>query len=245
MARTSLSVRILLRRSPLERPPLLLFFFLMIRRPPSSTLFPYPTLFRSHPVDVELAEPVAREGDLAGAHVRGGFRLFARRERGERGQPGDEVTKRMPGHGRSRVAGGAQVGDRTCDGQAACCGAATGKSQTVAVVSFSGRCSGVQYVPLCGPPATVAMAQGLPAFPLPSHACARSSCRRASRASNNSVDHHRALSKSGTGVGYRDVCHARAVPRLSARPGRAQMRAVVCRPPVFPLLVQPSPRGTT
>jgi len=32
-------------------------------------------------------------------------------------------------------------------------------------VNFSGRCSGVQYVPLCGPPATVAMAQGLPAFP--------------------------------------------------------------------------------
>src|SRR5437868_12729023 len=25
------------------------FFFLMIRRPPSSTLFPYTTLFRSHP----------------------------------------------------------------------------------------------------------------------------------------------------------------------------------------------------
>src|SRR2546429_4406875 len=28
---------------------LLLFFFLMIRRPPRSTLFPYTTLFRSHP----------------------------------------------------------------------------------------------------------------------------------------------------------------------------------------------------
>src|SRR5438094_1620233 len=28
---------------------LYLFFFLMIRRPPSSTLFPYTTLFRSHP----------------------------------------------------------------------------------------------------------------------------------------------------------------------------------------------------
>src|SRR3989337_2898857 len=25
-----------------------IFFFLIIRRPPSSTLFPYPTLFRSH-----------------------------------------------------------------------------------------------------------------------------------------------------------------------------------------------------
>src|SRR2546425_13351569 len=29
--------------------PLFFFFFLMIRRPPRSTLFPYTTLFRSHP----------------------------------------------------------------------------------------------------------------------------------------------------------------------------------------------------
>src|SRR3989337_4044213 len=32
------------------------FFFLMIRRPPGSTLFPYPTLFRSH-VAVVSVEP--------------------------------------------------------------------------------------------------------------------------------------------------------------------------------------------
>src|SRR2546427_5769239 len=31
------------------------FFFLMIRRPPRSTLFPYTTLFRSHPRPAELA----------------------------------------------------------------------------------------------------------------------------------------------------------------------------------------------
>src|SRR6266496_6806112 len=31
------------------------FFFLMIRRPPRSTLFPYTTLFRSRPVEVEAA----------------------------------------------------------------------------------------------------------------------------------------------------------------------------------------------
>src|SRR5229473_7501164 len=31
-----------------------LFFFLMIRRPPRSTLFPYTTLFRSHPDPVRL-----------------------------------------------------------------------------------------------------------------------------------------------------------------------------------------------
>src|SRR5258705_8400634 len=30
----------------------MLFFFLMIRRPPRSTLFPYTTLFRSHPVSI-------------------------------------------------------------------------------------------------------------------------------------------------------------------------------------------------
>src|SRR5215471_15052247 len=31
------------------------FFFLMIRRPPRSTLFPYTTLFRSHPARTALA----------------------------------------------------------------------------------------------------------------------------------------------------------------------------------------------
>ena len=30
------------------------FFFLMIRRPPRSTLFPYTTLFRSHPQKIEM-----------------------------------------------------------------------------------------------------------------------------------------------------------------------------------------------
>src|SRR2546429_7894822 len=36
----------------------ILFFFLMIRRPPSSTLFPYPPLFRSRDVDVGSPIPV-------------------------------------------------------------------------------------------------------------------------------------------------------------------------------------------
>src|SRR3712207_9183451 len=38
------------------------FFFLMIRRPPRSTLFPYTTLFRSHPFDRvdEVVEPDGR-----------------------------------------------------------------------------------------------------------------------------------------------------------------------------------------
>src|SRR6266700_7295810 len=38
------------------------FFFLMIRRPPRSTLFPYTTLFRSGPVDVELLGDQQRDG---------------------------------------------------------------------------------------------------------------------------------------------------------------------------------------
>src|SRR5207245_9573996 len=37
-----------------------LFFFLMIRRPPRSTLFPYTTLFRSHPRGQEDSAPVSR-----------------------------------------------------------------------------------------------------------------------------------------------------------------------------------------
>src|SRR6266446_9607730 len=35
------------------------FFFLMIRRPPRSTLFPYTTLFRSHPDDLDVATLLA------------------------------------------------------------------------------------------------------------------------------------------------------------------------------------------
>src|SRR3712207_8583964 len=50
------------------------FFFLMIRRPPRSTLFPYPTLFRSagleHPRRQRGAEP--GPGRLPTAHGRTG-----------------------------------------------------------------------------------------------------------------------------------------------------------------------------
>src|SRR5438876_8365279 len=34
-----------------------IFFFLMLRRPPRSTLFPYTTLFRSHPRAASFAAP--------------------------------------------------------------------------------------------------------------------------------------------------------------------------------------------
>src|SRR3712207_8162913 len=39
------------------------FFFLMIRRPPISTLFPYPTLFRSDDHGRVVREPVAHPVD--------------------------------------------------------------------------------------------------------------------------------------------------------------------------------------
>src|SRR2546422_4879914 len=48
----------------------LLFFFLMIRRPPRSTLFPYTTLFRSHPARHRrrrAAHPRAGRAEPAGA----------------------------------------------------------------------------------------------------------------------------------------------------------------------------------
>src|SRR5687767_15520991 len=37
-----------------------IFFFLMIRRPPRSTLFPYTTLFRSHPFRIKDYQPLPR-----------------------------------------------------------------------------------------------------------------------------------------------------------------------------------------
>src|SRR2546422_2497049 len=40
------------------------FFFLMIRRPPRSTLFPYPTLFRS-PADAKCGRPPPLPPDTA------------------------------------------------------------------------------------------------------------------------------------------------------------------------------------
>src|SRR5260370_42029363 len=44
--------------------PFFVFFFLMIRRPPRSTLFPYTTLFRSHPNTVRIFDFGATEDGL-------------------------------------------------------------------------------------------------------------------------------------------------------------------------------------
>src|ERR1039457_1905684 len=46
---------------PLRPPCLWLIFFLMIRRPPRSTLFPYTTLFRSHPAQENVRPPQRRD----------------------------------------------------------------------------------------------------------------------------------------------------------------------------------------
>src|SRR2546430_10315367 len=42
---------------------LIFFFFLMIRRPPRSTLFPYTTLFRSHPPPERLERGIPAQAD--------------------------------------------------------------------------------------------------------------------------------------------------------------------------------------
>src|SRR6266550_8016833 len=46
----------------------LIFFFLMIRRPPRSTLFPYTTLFRSHP-DLDVTDADAIVDSLPGTSL--------------------------------------------------------------------------------------------------------------------------------------------------------------------------------
>src|SRR6266571_6937353 len=42
------------------------FFFLMIRRPPRSTLFPYTTLFRSHPATWQRDRELPPHSDATG-----------------------------------------------------------------------------------------------------------------------------------------------------------------------------------
>src|SRR3712207_8199111 len=52
----------------------------MIRRPPRSTLFPYTTLFRSRPREVDGHQLVLGRAEV-GVHVRGGAHHAHRRER--------------------------------------------------------------------------------------------------------------------------------------------------------------------
>src|SRR3712207_8070828 len=53
----------------------------MIRRPPRPTLFPYTTLFRSAPIEAEVAELHPRPGDVLGGAGTGRRRLLHRRQR--------------------------------------------------------------------------------------------------------------------------------------------------------------------
>src|SRR5581483_1789459 len=87
---------------------LIMFFFLMIRRPPRSTLFPYTTLFRSHPL---RAEPVAGADHIADAQ-----RGSAPARRCDRAPDG--AADRAPPTLRPRPAGGAEGrrGTRLPDG---------------------------------------------------------------------------------------------------------------------------------
>src|SRR2546426_2485995 len=70
----------------------------MIRRPPRSTLFPYTTLFRSHP----LLQPCRAAGlELRYVLLGGGLRVRPTRERGDglrrwtRGIQGDRKSTRL------------------------------------------------------------------------------------------------------------------------------------------------------
>src|SRR3989449_8555902 len=69
-----------------------LFFFLMIRRPPRSTLFPYTTLFRSHPLLIRLVRCRVADGSI--------------RQPDRAGQPigqGGELPVVRPDHGQVRI----------------------------------------------------------------------------------------------------------------------------------------------
>src|SRR5690625_6190664 len=56
------------------RSPFFIFFFLMIRPPPRSTLFPYTTLFRSHPLggDQDRRAPLRAQRRGGGVDARPG-----------------------------------------------------------------------------------------------------------------------------------------------------------------------------
>src|SRR2546426_9308234 len=68
----------------------LCFFFLMIRRPPRSTLFPYTTLFRSHPQGARVADIGGME--IERGVVRGDLGERARRQEQERKEQSDRPS---------------------------------------------------------------------------------------------------------------------------------------------------------
>src|SRR5712675_975284 len=72
------------------------FFFLMIRRPPRSTLFPYTTLFRTHPRRALGPQrlPPAVEGDRHRARRRGCLQQGVSALQGSRRQEGRHFRRR-------------------------------------------------------------------------------------------------------------------------------------------------------
>src|SRR2546430_15325171 len=68
------------------------FFFLMIRRPPRSTLFPYTTLFRSHPVVVRHAQHFAHVPAVGDAVAMRDHRALRERRRARRVQEREDVV---------------------------------------------------------------------------------------------------------------------------------------------------------
>src|SRR6267143_6884860 len=93
---------------------LLIFFFLMIRRPPRSTLFPYTTLFRSRPRQVDLhlmrhAPGPAGEHQHAIAQADGLARIVGHEENRQAAllpQTLELLVKQVP---RDRVEGGERL----------------------------------------------------------------------------------------------------------------------------------------
>src|SRR5256885_12789011 len=87
----------------------LLFFFLMIRHPPSSTLFPYPTLFRSRE-EPQAAAPLPRQR-VRGRRPAAGAGLAARGGGGAREEQGGSRSLRrgslraLPAHCAARARG--------------------------------------------------------------------------------------------------------------------------------------------
>src|SRR2546430_17156494 len=84
------------------------FFFLMIRRPPRSTLFPYTTLFRSHPVVVRHAQHFAHVPAVGDAVAMRDHRALRERRRARRVQEREDVVR--PGLAAGGAGGGRPLG---------------------------------------------------------------------------------------------------------------------------------------
>src|SRR6266542_2726379 len=95
---------------------IMFFFFLMIRRPPRSTLFPYTTLFRSHPGRGGAAGRVVLAAEAGGTGAGGGARRAARVPDPADG-PGRTPLTPAGGERRCRRRPGGQSGTQRHGGQ--------------------------------------------------------------------------------------------------------------------------------